>query len=220
MRVAKKRDVRLNQILDAAQALFGSKGYEQATINDILEAVEIGKGTFYHYFQSKQDVMEAVVARIVNRMAEQARLIADDATLDAHSKIGHIIAAVNLVALNGLDEGETIIDELHKPANAQFHEKSITETVKAISPIMADAVQQGIAEGVYQTPYPLETVQFLLVGSQNLLDRGIFDWGPAELAKQAAAIMRITELSLGAAEGSFAFLLERLAGNNQPDKSM
>ncbi|MDR1296990.1 MAG: TetR/AcrR family transcriptional regulator [Deltaproteobacteria bacterium] len=61
MRVTKKHDARLGEILDAAETLFIQKGYDAAAANDILGKVEIGKGAFYHYFKSKEDAMASVI---------------------------------------------------------------------------------------------------------------------------------------------------------------
>jgi AcrR family transcriptional regulator len=212
MRVSKKHDVRLNEILDAAELLFTQKGYESATVNDILDKVEIGKGTFYHYFKSKEDVMNAVITRNVERVVERAKAIAKDGALAASEKMRRVIQSLSIA---GDPEG-SIIEELHKPANAQMHQKSIVEIIRASAPVLADVVGQGIREGVYRTPYPLETIEFLLAASQFIFDKGIFRWKPEELSARAAAFVHIMELSLGAVHGSFRFLLSGLMGNSKP----
>src|SRR5262245_32935057 len=68
MRVVKKAEERRTEILDAAQDLFLSRGYDTTTVNDLLTAVGISKGAFYHHFSAKEDVLQALVWR----MAEQA----------------------------------------------------------------------------------------------------------------------------------------------------
>ena len=57
MRTVKEPAIRKGEILDATEKLFIEKGYEAATINDILEAVQIAKGIFYYHFKSKEDVL-------------------------------------------------------------------------------------------------------------------------------------------------------------------
>jgi AcrR family transcriptional regulator len=210
MRTSKKHDVRLNEILDAAELLFIQKGYEKATINDILDKVEIGKGTFYHYFKAKEDVMNAVIGRMVERVVIAVGAVADNTELDAHEKMRRIILSLNISeSPNG-----AMIEELHQPANAQMHQKSIVETIRASAPILAGVVEQGIREGVYSTLYPLETIEFLLAANQFIFDQGIFRWKPEEMASRAVAFTRIIELVLGAAEGSFHFLLDTLTPKN------
>ncbi len=206
MRVSKKHDVRLNEILDAAELLFIQKGYEKATVNDILEKVDIGKGTFYHYFKSKEEVMNAVIARMKDHVVNTAQSIADDQTMNAHEKLRSIILSLNI---SESPDGP-MIEELHQSSNAQMHQKSIVETIKDTAPILAEVVKQGVREGVYNTPYPLETMEFILAANQTIFDEGIFRWKPEEVALRAVAFTHNIELLLGAAEGSFNFVIEIL----------
>lgn len=203
----KKHDIRLNEILDAAELLFIQKGYEKATVNDILDKVEIGKGTFYHYFKSKEDVMNAVIERMVEHVVTITKAIADDPKLNAHEKMRRIILSLNISG----SPDRSMIEELHQPSNAQMHQKSIVETIQASAPILASVVEQGIREGIYATQYPLETIEFLFAANQFIFDAGVFQWKPEELTAKAVAFTRIIELVLGAAEGSFHFLLGTLA---------
>ena len=72
-RIVKEHAVRRNEILDVAQRLVYTKGYEQMAIQDILDALSIAKGTFYHYFVSKQALLEA----LIKRMIDEAELLAN-----------------------------------------------------------------------------------------------------------------------------------------------
>ena len=63
-RIVKEPAVRRNEILDAAQRLVYRKGYEQMTIQDILDDLHLSKGAFYHYFDSKQSLLEALIERM------------------------------------------------------------------------------------------------------------------------------------------------------------
>ncbi|MDR1513174.1 MAG: TetR/AcrR family transcriptional regulator, partial [Propionibacteriaceae bacterium] len=139
--LTRKREARLGAILDAATELFTRKGYEATTVDDVLEAVGMGKGTFYHYFKSKDEVLEAVVDRVVARVVEHVEAIADAHGLDGHTKLRQMIAAVNV---SQTPDG-AIIEVLHDGANERLHQTSITRTVQAVAPIMARAIEQGVA---------------------------------------------------------------------------
>src|SRR5689334_12596794 len=77
-----------NEILDAALGLIYSKGYEKMTIQDILEKLQISKGAFYHYFDSKVDVLEAVVERMASDQVEPIFLaILQDPNIPAMEKL-------------------------------------------------------------------------------------------------------------------------------------
>lgn len=72
MRISKEHDVRRNEILDKAESLFEVKGYNKTTVNDILREVNIAKGTFYYYFKSKEEVLDAVIDRYLEIALERA----------------------------------------------------------------------------------------------------------------------------------------------------
>src|SRR6476620_9832327 len=66
----KEYALKRNQILDVTQRLVYTKGYEQMAIQDILGELRISKGAFYHYFDSKQALLEALIERM-QQEAEQ-----------------------------------------------------------------------------------------------------------------------------------------------------
>ncbi|MDR2252389.1 MAG: TetR/AcrR family transcriptional regulator [Bifidobacteriaceae bacterium] len=202
--LTRKREARLGAILDAAADLFTRRGYDQTTVDDILAVVGMGKGTFYHYFKSKEDVLEGVVDRLVALVVQRVEAIAEAPGLDGHTRLVQMIAAVNVEQTP--DGG--IVGVLHEGAIARLHQASITRTIRLVAPVLAKAVEQGVAEGVYSTPRPLETVEFLLAGDSAMFDFGMFDWTEEQFASRVAEFVRIMELALGAAEGSFGFLAE------------
>ena len=87
MRILKNYDERKNEILDAAQKLFYSVGYDRTTVNVIIEEVEIAKGTFYYYFKSKLDLLENLVGRMVHKIMEVLKTIIDADTNAAQKLI-------------------------------------------------------------------------------------------------------------------------------------
>jgi len=208
MRISKDPDERRSEIIDAAEMLFTTKGYASTTINDILKEVGIAKGTFYYYFQSKEEVMDAVVMRFIEMGVKAARNIACDPNMKAPEKLFQIIMAQRPDPQSDGNKKEEMIDELHEIDNAEMHQKSLVETILKLTPVLTKVIEQGIEEGSFQTPYPRETVEFLLVSSQFLLDEGIFQWEPEERLQKAVAFVHIIETTLGAEKGSFAYIFE------------
>ncbi|WP_088102941.1 TetR/AcrR family transcriptional regulator [Halalkalibacter urbisdiaboli] len=209
MRISKKPEERRKEILDAAEKLFTTKGYSKTTVNDILKMVGIAKGTFYHYFQSKEEVMDAIIQRFIDYGVKMAKEIASDPNLKASEKLFKIIMAQKP------DTGrkEEMIEQLHQVDNAEMHQKSIVESIRQLTPILTEVVEQGIEEGVFTTAYPKETIEFLLVSSQFLFDEGIFSWEPHELMQKAIAFVHVVETTLGAEKGSFHYLVQMMAEN-------
>ena len=78
MRIIKEADIRKNEILDAAGILFTEKGYDNTSVTDIMNAVGIAKGTLYHHYKSKEDILNALIKRQTDDIFFSAKKIADD----------------------------------------------------------------------------------------------------------------------------------------------
>lgn len=205
MRIVKKPEERRNEILDAAEILFDTKGYAQTTINDILDQLHIAKGTFYHYFKAKDELMEAIVDRYMDTGMAAVTAVAEAPDLTAVEKLRAIIDSPQPPA----GRKERMVEEFHHAGNAEMHLRSLVETVRRLAPVLGGIVEQGVQEGVFSTPYPNEVIELLLTASQFLLDTGIFPWTGEELIRRARAFSHVMEASLGAQPGAFAYVYMR-----------
>src|SRR5699024_4279035 len=172
MKKSKSPEDSKKEIMDVAESLFITKGYAKTTINNILSEIDIAKGTFYYYFKSKEDVKDVIIDRFITIEVEAAEAIAADDTLKAPDKIFRII----MEEKHQGNKKEKMIEELHEVSNEKMHQKSLIETIKQLAPILTRMIEQGIVEGVFETPYPRETVEVLLVSSGFIFDDGIFQW--------------------------------------------
>lgn len=217
MRVTKEFDVRKQEIIDKSSALFNRKGYLKTSVADIVKEVAVAKGTFYYYFKSKEEVLDAIIEQQIDVICQRAKDIANDETLDVHQKLFHIIL--------GSDDRQTVDKEtndgdamdineiretLHLTDNEKVHVKSIIATINDLAPILAQVIEEGVKEGVFNTPYPSETIEILLVSSSFIFDDEIFHWEPEELKKKMIAFIYVMEVSLGALKGSLLYLLEAM----------
>lgn len=204
MRVSKAPEERRKEILDSTEMLFTAKGYSKTTVNDILQMVGIAKGTFYYYFKSKEEVMDAIVMRFIDIGAENAKAVASNPNLKAPEKIFQILMSQN----PDTNRKEQVIEQLHQSNNAEMHQKSLVETILNLTPILTQIVEQGIKEGSFKTPYPKEVVEVLLASSQFIFDTGIFQWQPQEIIQKAKAFAYIAETALGAEKDSFSYITQ------------
>ncbi len=205
MRISKEHDVRRNEILDKAAGLFEANGYNKTTINDILREVNIAKGTFYYYFKSKEELMDAIIDRYMEIGLERAEVVKARKDLSPTEKLLQVILALRM---GGPKNG--VIEELHNPENALMHQKSISGIVLGLTPIMTDIVNEGIAAGDFTTPFPPQTIQIMLSASMTLTDQGIFSFTQEEQFLLIQAIVYSFETLLGAKKGSFEFGLRAL----------
>lgn len=203
VRIVKKAEVRRAEIVQAARSLFQTKDYEKTTMQDVMEYLGIAKGTIYHYFQSKEELLEAVVENTVEEQIEQMQHMLDKAEGSALNKLRVLTRAGNVEADNA-----EILATLHHAGNVAMHTRLLAVALTRQAHLYAAVIRQGCSEGLFETEYPLECAEFILSALQFLTDTGIHPWTQDELMRRATAFPRLIEAQLKAPAGSFQFLFE------------
>lgn len=206
MRVTKEHDERRNEILDTAEKLFYTKGFSKTTINDILQDIGIAKGTFYYYFKSKEEVMHAIIHRIVDHDLEIAQQIAKDSSLNVHTKLLQIMMSQGQDSKQDGPKRE-LTEQFQKPGNEIIHQQTLAIIIKRLSPVLADVTRQGIKEGLFHLNRVQETIELLLAGAEFIFDTESFHWSEEEKINRVYAFLELMERALGAETGSFSYLM-------------
>ncbi len=194
-----------NEILDVAERLIYTKGYEQMSIQDILDELAMSKGAFYHYFDGKSDLLEALVDRIIDAVNQVLIPIAEAPDLSALDKLQRYF---DVAVRWKMTRRELLIQLLrvwYSDHNAIVRQKIWrTRTKVAMAPFVA-ILEQGIREGTLDIPHPEEMGSIVMALFQSLGDalaELLLAEPPPEDALQQAA--RILDAYNGA--------LERLLG--------
>ena len=103
---------------------------------------------------------------------------------------------------------DEMLKEFHQAGDAEMHLRSLVISIERLTPLITDVVLQGIEEGVFNTPYPKETVENILVILNMIFDEGVFQWTAEEKIQKAKGLAYLMEKSLGAEKGSFDFMTE------------
>ena len=197
MRVVKEAAERRNEILDTAEKLFITKGYDKTSTNDILDRVGIARGTLYYHFKSKEEILNAMIERINGALITKAKTIASDTSIPVIDRSVMTIAALNV----DTDIGHEIIDEVHKPQNALMHQKMQENLVTGIVPVLTDLVCEGEKQGLFSIRYPAETIEMLVLYACTAFDDRYETDGAAKEKRIKVFLYNIEKL-LGAKEGS------------------
>jgi len=197
MRIVKAHDERKNEIIDTAQNLFMTKGYSACSVAEIIDAIGIAKGTFYHYFKSKEEVLDAIVDKGTDMIANRIYKVLHDDSLTYIDKIVGSLFAMQIEDTMGNE----ILDELHKAENSLMHQKSICMIVNRVSPLLEELIIQGNKDGVFNCKHPRQYLKIILSSSVTLLDDGIFPMTKEEKMEIFSSIVDLLEQVLGVEEG-------------------
>lgn len=209
-RVIKEHSVRRNEILDVTRKLVYTKGYEQMTIQDILDDLQIAKGTFYHYFKSKQDLLEALLERMQEEGEHLLLPILHNDTLSALEKFQRFFSTL----ARWKTEQKTFLLSLmrvwYRDENAIVRHKLHRAGVKWITPLFTVIIEQGLREGVFTTAYAEQISEVIVQLGEGLnysLAELLLSFEPerpnlARLEAVLAAYSDAIERVLGAPTGS------------------
>jgi AcrR family transcriptional regulator len=172
VRIVKEEDyaTRRNEILDVAYQLVYSKGYEQMTIQDILDKLKISKGAFYHYFKSKQDMLEALCDRLLDGNESFLLPILQDDSLSAIEKLNGYFLTAGRWKTTQKTFLLNLLRTWYTDDNAIVRQKVFAKALERIPPVLSTIVQQGIREGVMTTPYPERSGEIILALFQSMGD--------------------------------------------------
>jgi len=154
--------VRRDAFLDVAQRLVETKGYEAMSIQDVLEALEVSKGAFYHYFDSKQALLEAVVERFADGAMAAMAPVLNDPKLPALEKLERVFASIAGWKAEQKQLVLGIIEVWNSDSNAIVREKLRRMTMRLMVPLLSAVIRQGIEEGVFKVASADETATVLL----------------------------------------------------------
>ena len=166
MRIVKEAEERKEEILDAAEKLFGTKGFDHTSTNDILEAVGIARGTLYDHFKSTEEILDGVIERISNRLMSDAGKVIRDTELPVLERLTKAILALNVES----EIGHEVMEQVHRPQNALMHQKMQQQLLDGITPLFTELVKEGVRQGICHTDYPGEVVEMTLIYANTAFD--------------------------------------------------
>jgi len=154
--------VRRDAFLDVAQRLIQTKGYETMSVQDVLDEVEASKGAFYHYFDSKQALLEAVVERFADGAMASLAPVLNDPELPALSKLEKVFAGIATLKAEQKELMLAIIAVWNSDGNAIVREKVRRLSERIMVPLFSAVVRQGVDEGTLHVDSPDETARVLV----------------------------------------------------------
>jgi AcrR family transcriptional regulator len=161
---------RRDAILDAAERLILSTGYEHLTVQDILEDLQISKGAFYHYFDSKPAVIEALTERLVGDSERALGPIVEDPEMGALEKLQRFSSEIIRWKSLRQDLLAAMLTIWYAPDNIAFRLLVDRATAKRLAPLLSAIVRQGVDEHRFATAYPEHAGAIIVAVLQALQD--------------------------------------------------
>lgn len=205
-RMHKPPEERRKNIIEKAKQLFDEKGFQQTSVDDITLSLNVAKGTFYYYFKSKEDVLNAVVDDIV----------ADDVTVVAVIK-----KRTDLTALEKLREIRLILSKRYREYygflerseilhNYEIRMRWVMESFQQKAPLISEIIAQGVKDGAFSTAYPTEMAELALINAIFFMDPSLFPCSQDAYLNRLKNLEQVLEMGMGAGKGELQFITQEL----------
>jgi AcrR family transcriptional regulator len=211
VRISKEHDERLTEFLDIARQLFFQKGYEKTSVNDIIEKIGVAKGTFYHYFKSKEDLLDQLVNQFAKKSVLEVEKMMERKEMNAVERMNLFFISIRDLKVENKELMEMLMKTIYKDENLILRHKIFKRSAEVLTPPFAEIIKQGREEGHFHSPDPRETAEiiFMMAFSMNEVVVGLLldaeeKPGNIDLIEQKIKVFeKSVERILGAPEGSF-----------------
>lgn len=186
------QDSTKEKIIAVASNLFLTKGYEETRISDIINGLDgLTKGAIYHYFDSKEDVFNAVVESIGNRNIKLFDEIKNDTTLNAVQKLSKIVtSSFTNQNMDIITEISPNLLENPKLLSAFIMEVNDVTIPKYILPI----IDEGVKDGSIKTEYSMELAELISILLNIWLNPLIFKNKNSKLSNKIIIINKLLKI--------------------------
>lgn len=199
------RTARRAELASAAARVFAERGVANTPVSEIVKAAGVAQGTFYLYFESKDDVVIAVAQHLVEEMVARIEAAAqrhDASTAEQRdaSAVERMLALGNLLSTFRNDPSATeLVAILHHPESHALHDRLAEKLVQQLVPLVESIVEQGVAEGTFDVKDTHAAAWFVLGGLQSTELMGT---PPDAMPAALAAATQLALRALGYREGA------------------
>jgi AcrR family transcriptional regulator len=169
--------------------MFAERGVANTSVDDIVEAAGVAKGTFYLYFKTRDDVVNAVAERLVASVGDRVEAIANRSDLSPIRRLLALGQALNEV---GRERHEReLLEAFHRPENRAVHDRISERIVTRLVPPVATIIRDGIEANVFSFQDARVSAAFVL-GAFSSLHHVVNDPDdmPAGISQLDAFILR------------------------------
>jgi len=149
------------KIAEIAINLFIKKGYDKSSINEIIKKSNTNKGTFYHYFSSKEDLINFLGKQIVSEMVPLIDKIAENPNLNALEKLKKCFNSIKAFKFKNHKKMILLGKIMYKEENLKFRYHINNIIIELYVPIFAKIISQGKKEKTLKVNDPEDTAEIM-----------------------------------------------------------
>lgn len=200
------KDTKYTKILDALQTLLESKDMQHISVSEIARAADMGKGSLYYYFPSKEAILEALVERDYAQPLDTAKNLASRTDIPPFTRMAMIFQACRNSSVQFRSRRNTSASA-SAPELAFIHQKYLTYLITELKPVLTEIIRQGIDAGEIHFDRPSALAEIVLVVLAVKLDNTLVPSTPEETEDTILGLISLLEKGSENPAGSLNFLL-------------
>ncbi len=158
-RISKAPEERREEIIKTSLELFLKTGYDNTSVNDIVESLNIAKGTFYYYFKSKEEIFEVSINHYLDEIMNSIISMLKNKNEPPEKRFEK---AINYKFKKATDERQIGVKEIHQIRFREIHNKIVARFNTLIFPAIRDVIIEGCETGIFNVKYPCECSEMII----------------------------------------------------------
>jgi AcrR family transcriptional regulator len=167
-RPPKDPQIRINEILDAAEPLFYSNGYHETAISDIVKKLGVAQGTVYYYFKSKEEILEALIKREISKLLLEVEPLAYSDNIAAPLKFNLVINAIFRAIKH--KETELLFEFLYDDRTLHLVDKLSRQGKQVVIPLIKRIIEEGIQQKYFHVVHSKVAMNMIMAIIQSITD--------------------------------------------------
>ncbi len=228
----RKGDARRQAIVETAERLFYENGYEHTSVQDVLDAMNMSKGGFYHHFESKMALLEAICEQRCESGYQLCEASVNACRGNAIDKLNTMFAAGFFFGQSSMDFVGLMVRVIYRDGSVQLKDTLQRATVRLYLPLVTRIVFEGIDNKLFYSAHPEGVSRIILMLNNcmtdevaNAISRARDENGEADILELISAYRNAIELLLNAPYGQIRMLelehaAEIIRGMATQDKRM
>ncbi|CEO05693.1 TetR family transcriptional regulator [[Clostridium] sordellii] len=204
----KNPEITINRILDVAMVLFLEKGYDNTTIQDIVDALgDLSKGAIYHHFKSKEEIIESVIARLYGSSNSKLLEIKTSTFYTGLEKLKEIV----LISLKNPGQEKLAMAAPNLMKNPRFLTQQLYSTIEDIVPqLIEPIIKEGIKDGSIVSDNPKEVAETFMILMNIWINPAIFHSSEEEFKNKFMFFKKlVTDLGIPVLDDKVFEVLEK-----------
>lgn len=166
----KKGELRKEAIMKTAEKLFFEKGYADTSIQDILDSMSISKGGFYHYFDSKNALLEEICRQRSAQDIERLRAELFSNKFTPVQKLNLLLSALNLFSREEPGYAALVLRVSYVDGDVHFRDQLRAFMLDSLRPMVDEVLREGMADGSFFTRNPGQLGKLILMLGYDVND--------------------------------------------------